>query len=74
MPRVCQIHINYEMMENQLRTTQDMLATEQENHRETRELVSAFNTQIQAFMVVKNNKTLVYNPTQCCGMNKFYFM
>jgi hypothetical protein len=32
------------MAENQLRTMQDMLAVEQENPRETRELVNAFNT------------------------------
>jgi hypothetical protein len=42
-------------MENQLRTTQDVLAVEQEDQRETRESVNAFNAQIQAFMVVRNN-------------------
>jgi hypothetical protein len=32
-PRVSQIHLNYEVMENDLRTTKDVLAVEQENHR-----------------------------------------
>jgi hypothetical protein len=58
-PRVSQIHLNYEAMENQLRTTQDTLATKQEDHRETRELVNAFNSQIQAFMAVRNNNTFI---------------
>jgi hypothetical protein len=58
-PRVSQIHLNYETMENQLRTMQDMLATEQKDHRETRELVNAFNSQIQAFMEVRNNNTFI---------------
>jgi hypothetical protein len=31
------------MMENQLRTTQDVLVVEQENHKETRDMVNAFN-------------------------------
>jgi hypothetical protein len=43
-PRVSQIHLNYETMENQLRTTQDVLEAEQEDHRETQESVNAFNT------------------------------
>jgi hypothetical protein len=47
------------MMENQPRTTQDVLAVEQENHRETRESVNAFNAQIQAFMAVRNNNTFI---------------
>jgi hypothetical protein len=42
-PHVSQIHLNYEFMENQLRMTQEVLAAEQEEHRETRELVNAFN-------------------------------
>jgi hypothetical protein len=33
-PRVSQIHLNYETMENQLITTQDVLAAKQEDHRE----------------------------------------
>jgi hypothetical protein len=55
-PHVSQIHLNYESMENQLRTTQDMLAAEQEDHRETRESVYAFNAYILAFMIVRNKK------------------
>jgi hypothetical protein len=51
-PRVSQIHLNYESMENQLRMTQEVLAAEQEEHRETHESVNAFNAQIQAFMAV----------------------
>jgi hypothetical protein len=35
MPRVSQIHLNYESMENHLRTTQDVLAAEQEGHKQT---------------------------------------
>jgi hypothetical protein len=42
MFRVTQIHLNYELMENQLRMTQEVLA-EQEDHRETQESVNAFN-------------------------------
>jgi hypothetical protein len=34
-PRISQIHLNYETMGNQLRMMQDVLAVEQENHRET---------------------------------------
>jgi hypothetical protein len=45
-PRVSQIHLNYEAMENHLRMTQDVLAGEQKDHRETRESVNAFNSQI----------------------------
>jgi hypothetical protein len=42
-PCVSQIHLNYESMENLLRTMQDVLGAEQEDHRETRESVNAFN-------------------------------
>jgi 16S rRNA C1402 (ribose-2'-O) methylase RsmI len=31
-------------MENQLKTMQEVLVVEQEDHRETRELVNAFNS------------------------------
>jgi hypothetical protein len=34
MPRVSQIHLNYESMENQLRTMQDEPTVEQEDHSE----------------------------------------
>jgi hypothetical protein len=34
-PRASQIHLNYETIENDLRTKKDMLAVEQENHRVT---------------------------------------
>jgi hypothetical protein len=59
MPRVSQIHLNYEMIENQLKTTQDMLAVEQENHREMQESVNAFNTHIQAFLMVRNKNKFI---------------
>jgi hypothetical protein len=36
MSRVSQIPLNYETMENELKTTQDVLVTEQEDHRDTR--------------------------------------
>jgi hypothetical protein len=35
MHHVSQIHLNYEAMENQLKMTQDVLAAEQEYHRDT---------------------------------------
>jgi hypothetical protein len=57
--RVSQIHLNYETMENQLRTMQDVLAVEQEDHRETWELVNAFTAQIQVFMTLRNNNTFI---------------
>jgi hypothetical protein len=53
-------HLNYETIENQLRTTKDVVAAEQEGHRETRESVNAFNTQIQAFMTVRNNNAFIF--------------
>jgi hypothetical protein len=54
-------HLNYETVENQLRMTQDVLAAKQENHRETRESVNAFNAHIQIFMTVRNkNKIIVF--------------
>jgi hypothetical protein len=59
MACVSQIHLNYEAMKNQLRTIQDMLAAEQEDHRDTRESLNAFNAQMQAFMAVRNTNTFV---------------
>jgi hypothetical protein len=38
---------------------QDMLVAEQENHRETRESVNAFNAQIQAFLTVRNKNKFI---------------
>jgi hypothetical protein len=58
-PRVSHIHLNYDAMENQLRTMQDVLAAEQEDHRDTRELVYAFNSQMQAFMAVRNKNIFI---------------
>jgi hypothetical protein len=46
-------------MENQFRTTQDMLAVEQEDHRDTQESLNALNTQMQEFMVVRNLNTFI---------------
>jgi hypothetical protein len=57
--RVSQIHLNYDSMQNELRSTQDVLAVEQEDHRETRESVNAFNAQIQVFMAVRNKNTFL---------------
>jgi capsule polysaccharide export protein KpsE/RkpR len=59
MPRVSQIHLNYEAMKNQLRTMQDVLAVESEDHRETRESLNAFNAKMQVFMVVRNKNTFI---------------
>jgi hypothetical protein len=58
-PRVSQIHLKYEMMKNQLITMQDVLSAEQENHREMPESMNTFNTQIQAFPMVRNKNTLM---------------
>jgi hypothetical protein len=58
-PHVSQIHLNYVVMENQIRTMQDVLAAEQEDHRETRESLAAYNAQMKAFMVVRNKNTFV---------------
>jgi hypothetical protein len=46
-------------MGNQLRTTQGVLTVKQENHRETRESVNAFNAQIETFMAVRNKNTFI---------------
>jgi hypothetical protein len=59
LTRVSQIHLNYESMQNEIRSMQDVLTAEQEDHRETRELVNAFNAQIQAFMTVRNKNTFI---------------
>jgi hypothetical protein len=59
MPRVSQIHLNYEAMKNDLRMTKDVLPVEQENHRVTRESVNTFNAQIQAFLTVKNKNKFI---------------
>jgi hypothetical protein len=58
-PRVSQIHLNYEAMENDLRTIKDVLAVEQENHRVTQESVNTFNTQIQVFLTVTNKNKFI---------------
>jgi hypothetical protein len=58
-PRISQIHLNYEAMENQLKPTQDMLAVEQEDHRATRESLAAYNAQMQSFMAVRNKNTFI---------------
>jgi hypothetical protein len=59
MPRVSQVHLNYESMQSELRLTQVVLAKEQEDHREAWDSVNAFNAQIQVFMVVRNNNTFI---------------
>jgi hypothetical protein len=58
-PRVSQIHLNYEAMENDLRMMKDVLAVEQENHRVTQESVNTFNAQIQAFLMIKNKNKFI---------------
>jgi hypothetical protein len=59
MPRVSQIHLNYEAMENDPGTTKDVLMVEQENHRVTRESVNTFNAQRQAFLTVRNKNKFI---------------
>jgi 16S rRNA C1402 (ribose-2'-O) methylase RsmI len=44
-------------MENQLRAMQDVLTVETEDHRVTRDLLTAYNAQMQAFMVVGKKNT-----------------
>jgi hypothetical protein len=62
-PHVSQIHLNYEAMENDLKTMKDVLEVEQENHRVMQELVNTFNTQIQVFLTVRNkNKFITFLP------------
>jgi hypothetical protein len=39
--------------------TQDVLVAEQEDHRDTRESMYAFNAQMQAFMAVRNKNTFI---------------
>jgi hypothetical protein len=46
-------------MENQLKTMQDVMAVEQKDYRDTWELLNAFNAQMQAFMVTRNNNTFI---------------
>jgi hypothetical protein len=46
-------------MKNQLRITQDVLAAEQKDHRETQESLNAFNTQIQVFVAVRNKNAFM---------------
>jgi 16S rRNA C1402 (ribose-2'-O) methylase RsmI len=46
-------------MENQLRTMQDVLTVEKEDHRDTRELLNAFHAQMQAFMAIRNKNTFI---------------
>jgi hypothetical protein len=58
-PRVSQIHLNYERMENQLRAMQDVLAVEREDNRVTRHLCAGYNTQMQAFMAVRKKNTFI---------------
>jgi hypothetical protein len=61
MPRVFQINLNYEVIENDLRTTKDVLAVEQEIQRVMRESVNTFNAQIQAFLTVRNkNRSIAF--------------
>jgi hypothetical protein len=58
-PRISQIHLNYETMENDLRTMKDVLVVEQENHRVMRESVNTFNAQIQVFLIVINKNNFI---------------
>jgi hypothetical protein len=58
MPRVSQIHLNYESKENQLRATPDMLTAKQD-HRATLDSLAAYNAQMQAFMMIKNKNTFI---------------
>jgi hypothetical protein len=46
-------------MENHLKMTQETLAAEQEEYRETQELVNVFNAHIQAFVTVRNKNAFI---------------
>jgi hypothetical protein len=56
-------------MEIQLRMTQDMLAAEQEGHKQTRESMNAFNAQIQAFMMVRNKNKFMLAVMEALTQN-----
>jgi hypothetical protein len=58
-PHVSKIHLNYEAMENDLKTMKDVQAMEQENHRVKRESVNTFNAQIQEFLPVWNKNKFI---------------
>jgi hypothetical protein len=69
-PRVSEIHLNYEVMKNQLRTTQDVLIVEQEDHRDTQESLNAFHAHMQVFMAVRNKNAFIafitFSDTYVC--------
>jgi hypothetical protein len=58
-PHVSQIHLNYDRVEEQLKVTQDELAVEREASRATRDSLTAYNAQMQAFMAVRKKNTFV---------------
>jgi hypothetical protein len=62
-PCVSQIHLKYERMENQLRATQDVLAVEREDSRATKDSWVAYNSPMQAFMVVRKKNTFIVSLT-----------
>jgi hypothetical protein len=59
MPRVSQIHLNYDRVQDQLRATQDKLATEREDNTATRDSWATYNAHMQMFMLVRNKNTFV---------------
>jgi hypothetical protein len=58
-PRISQIHLDYNRVQEELRATREELATERETNRLTRDEFSSFNAQMQAFV----GKTEEYFPS-----------
>jgi hypothetical protein len=55
---ICML-VDYSMAEKRQQTTQDVLVVEQEDHRDTRGSLNAFHAQMQAFMAVRNQNTII---------------
>jgi hypothetical protein len=58
-PRVSQIHLNYDRVEEQLKAKQDELAVERETSRAMRNSLAAYNAQMQVFMAVRKKNNFI---------------
>jgi hypothetical protein len=58
-PRVSQIHLNYDRVEEQLKAKQDELAVEREASRAMRNSLAAYNAQMQVFMAVRKKNNFI---------------
>jgi hypothetical protein len=59
MPCVSQIHLDYSRVQEELRAMQDELEVERKANRAMRDLLASYNTQMQAFMVVRKKNTFL---------------